>query len=84
MKKTPPSTSRSETCCICDRVRWGAWQSLGFGKWRHEECYPGSKSWVEHYYKVGARDEVGDLLLAHHEQKVAERKEKRETTKERA
>ena len=36
-----------EVCFVCSRVRWGAYQVLGFGKWRHDECYPGSKAWLE-------------------------------------
>lgn len=78
MKKTATaSTPRSETCRICDRPFWGEGQELGFGKWRHSECAPGSQSWVE-YYLRGPRTEAGDFLLAHCYQRAAERKERRE------
>ena len=77
MKKTATaSTPRSETCRVCDRPFWGEGQELGFGKWRHSECAPGSRSWVE-YYEHGPRTEAGDFLLAHYYQKAAERKEGR-------
>lgn len=55
MAKTTPKTKTTEPaaqglqefCAVCDRVRWGNFQVLGNGLWRHSECYAGSKQWLE-------------------------------------
>lgn len=54
-----------ETCCICDRVRWGNYQYLGKGKWRHAECAPGSHNWREYYMRLpeAKRTSAGNLLF---------------------
>lgn len=53
-----------ETCRICDRVRFGDYQYLGFGEWRHAHCYPGSSEWREYYGNLPAdkRTDAGDIL----------------------
>lgn len=38
-----------ELCSVCQRVAWGEVVRLGFDKWRHESCYPGSSAWREAY-----------------------------------
>jgi hypothetical protein len=44
-----------ETFCeVCKRVKWGQWQVLPFGKWRHAECYAGSKEWLAYYATLTA------------------------------
>ena len=60
-------TPLHETCLICDRVRWGNYQYLGKGAWRHAECYPGSEAWVEYYTKLPKekRTNAGNFLLMH-------------------
>lgn len=45
--ETPQAETLAETCVVCDRVRWGDYQPLGFGLWRHRECNAGSPSWLE-------------------------------------
>jgi hypothetical protein len=51
-----PSNFLSETCHYCGRVRWGNWQYLLGGEWRHEECYPGSRDWCEYYERLPESD----------------------------
>lgn len=34
-------------CAVCGRVRWGHYQVLGLGLWRHHECFAGSDNWLE-------------------------------------
>jgi hypothetical protein len=52
-----------ETCLYCGRVRWGNYQYLLNRKWRHEECVPGSPSWVEWYDQhTEAHTSAGDAL----------------------
>lgn len=36
-----------EFCMVCGRVLWGDYQPLGYGIWRHEECYAGSEPWMD-------------------------------------
>lgn len=58
-------TELTETCMICNRVRWGEYQYLGKGTWRHAECYPGSPAWVEYYLSLPKekRTDAGNFLL---------------------
>lgn len=52
-----------ETCLYCARVRWGNFQYLGKGFWRHEECFPGSEPWKEWYRENPEKHtSAGDLL----------------------
>jgi len=53
-----------ESCQVCERPRWGNIQYLGFGKWRHEECYPGSPAWREYYTTLPKAQQTpeGDTL----------------------
>ncbi len=55
----------NELCSVCGRVRWGAYQPLGFGKWRHEECYPGTQAWREYWVTLPAskRTPEGNLIF---------------------
>lgn len=56
MKPTKQTTIEAiplkETCKYCDRVRWGNYQYLLNGEWRHEECSPGSRDWLEYYERL--------------------------------
>lgn len=54
-----------ETCKVCDRIRWGNYQYLGKGVWRHQECAPGSRNWMEYYRNLPAeqRTSAGNILL---------------------
>lgn len=57
MKKTDQTSYElHETCLYCERVRWGNYQYLGFGAWRHQECYPGSANWREYYQKLSPNE----------------------------
>ena len=40
------------SCVVCERVQWGQVVRLGFGKWRHWECYPGSRQWREYWERL--------------------------------
>ena len=54
----------NEVCTVCGREKWGHWQPLGFGHWRHAECEPGSKAWQAYFLglPVEKRTEEGVLL----------------------
>lgn len=67
----PQSTPLADTCMVCGRVCWGTYRYLGHGKWRHEECHPGSKPWLEWYASLPAdrRTSAGDALFAHYRQR---------------
>ena len=41
-----------ELCEVCERVRFGDVQRLGFGKWRHAGCYPGSVDWLDYIRRM--------------------------------
>jgi len=47
--KTETKTETETYCEVCKRVKWGQWQVLPFSKWRHAECYGGSKEWLAYY-----------------------------------
>lgn len=70
MKATKAATvsqpELDEFCQVCERVRWGNYQYLTHGHWRHEECAPGSKNWVENYPRRSKKTSEGDLLFKHH------------------
>lgn len=53
-----------EFCSVCDRVAWGDIVRLGFGKWRHDACYPGSKAWLEQFRLLpeGKKTAEGKLI----------------------
>lgn len=42
----------NQFCTICDRVPWGEVTLLGFQKWRHDSCYPGSEAWLDYYERI--------------------------------
>ena len=50
------STTRSETCRICERVEFGPTVELGFGQWRHQHCAIGSEEWRDYYHRVSDTD----------------------------
>ena len=59
--------SLKEQCSVCDRAQWGEVVRLGYGKWRHDSCYPGSLPWLE-YFKALPPDQQtseGKLIAAH-------------------
>jgi hypothetical protein len=60
-----------ELCEVCQRVIWGEVVRLGFDKWRHEACYPGSAIWLEAFRLLPAerRTEEGRMI---YEAKVRE------------
>lgn len=49
-------------CEICGRVSWGHWVTLGHGRWRHAECEPGSRPWIEKMRNV-TRTSEQELLF---------------------
>jgi len=56
-------------CAVCERVAWGYVVRLGFGKWRHAECYPGSAAWLDYFKRLPAsqQTEEGIMLRKFHE-----------------
>jgi len=56
----------NELCEVCQRVAWGEVARLGFKKWRHDACYPGSAAWLEHFRMLPEREktEEGKLIYA--------------------
>lgn len=60
-----PTYELKETCKVCDRVRWGNYQYLGKGYWRHEECSPGGRNWREYYERIPKhqRTSASELLF---------------------
>jgi hypothetical protein len=60
-------TELKELCEVCQRVRWGEYVYLGFGRWRHQDCYPGSKNWFDYYRELptNRRTHEGDLIFLH-------------------
>lgn len=61
--KDPGPRELKETCEVCDRVAWGNFQPLGLGRWRHAECYPGGRNWLEAYGRNVKQSEAGDFLV---------------------
>jgi hypothetical protein len=61
----------AELCQVCERVKWGECVRLGFGKWRHTECYPGSMPWLEYFKRLPASQQTaeGRILREFHEAK---------------
>ena len=57
-----------ELCIVCTRVRWGNYVPLGHNHWRHEECYPGSETWLEAYrtYKPSMKTRESELIYNNH------------------
>lgn len=55
-------------CKVCDRVCWGNWVPLGHNHWRHEECYPGSETWLEAYrnYSPTMKTTESELIYKRH------------------
>ena len=51
-------------CCYCQRVLWGSPVYLGAGKYRHEDCRPGSSEWAGWYAALPAsmKSSAGDIL----------------------
>ena len=49
MSKIKAKAEPETFCEVCKRVKWGQWQVLPFGKWRHAECYGGSREWCAYY-----------------------------------
>jgi len=64
--KSSKVITANEFCNVCNRVYWGDAQRLGYGKWRHQECAPGSRNWVEAYELQRSRSEVSDFLAQHY------------------
>lgn len=64
-QKGVPYTYMDPCCMICDRDWWAPYSYLGNGKWRHEDCFPGSESWRIYYAKLPKekRSVAGDLLF---------------------
>lgn len=56
-------------CSVCKRVRWGRYQYLGWGHWRHEECYPGSSNWLENYSSLAPTEERRLIMEAKQREK---------------
>lgn len=56
-----------EHCAVCNRVKWGEVALLGYGKWRHGECYPGSLPWLEYFKALPEEQQTteGRLLWAY-------------------
>jgi hypothetical protein len=60
-------------CAVCDRVQWGQWQYLGYGRWRHEECTPGSRAWCEKMAQTPVRTSEQEILFTWYTTKEADR-----------
>ncbi len=69
VKRQPQTIPLEETCTICGRVRWGNYRYLTKGRWRHDECAPGSAPWLEWYAALPAhrRTSAGDALFQHYQ-----------------
>lgn len=52
-----------EHCTVCGRVSFGSIQPLGFNKWRHESCYPGSKSWRDYFEQLPLNKRTPEGIL---------------------
>ena len=59
-----PADGLQEHCAICDRVAFGNIVRIGFGRWRHSGCEPGSKPWCEYFERLpkGQRTPEGQLI----------------------
>lgn len=52
-----------DVCSVCSRAIWGEAQRLGFAKWRHDTCYPGSQPWIEYVEGLTESERTNEMRL---------------------
>lgn len=52
-----------ELCKVCGRVQFGEIIRLGFKRWRHDDCHPGSRAWCEAYVLHPIQTEEARILF---------------------
>jgi hypothetical protein len=63
----------SESCTVCGRVEFGAVVNLGFTRWRHGACEPGSASWCAYFAALPATKQTSEGRLIYEAAQAKER-----------
>jgi len=75
--KRPLAASKSvalgDACTVCGRVEFGAVVNLGFTRWRHAACEPGSASWCAYFAALPATKQTPEGRLIYEAAQAKER-----------
>ena len=76
---TVGSSIKETYCAICERVPFGNIVRLGFDRWRHAGCAPGSPEWCAYFAAIpkAKRTSEGQLIYDNATRKAQERQAER-------